>query len=312
MLKFIYTNSSVIKRNGLTNMLDDRFYVAFFSVSIVAAAVALLFSSTTIITITVNRQCHTVTNLLLCNTSGVVFIHSVFHITAAIYGLREDWARNQPACVFRAYIYLVLGVAVCYSYSIQALSRLFFVVFYNHRHLLSWSSHWIMIVLSWILSILFPIVPLFFEGAYRYEYESRICLLTSQKSITSIYSIITTFMIPFVIIGIAYSKILYTIVRSTQRVHPVIVNNVVDTAPRINRKREMALTKNMAITLGCFIFGGTPFFVLIIYQSITALHPSDLFFLLSVVSISVFSSIMMLSIFLLNSQVRKITWAYLC
>jgi len=98
------------------------------------------------------------------------------------------------------------------------------------------------------LSILFPIPPLFFNGAYIYEKESRICLLTSQKSSTAIYSIITTFVIPFNIIAIVYCKILYTISQSTRRVQPTISNIHTNTTPKINRKREIKLAKNMTST----------------------------------------------------------------
>lgn len=287
-------------------MLTNTFYVVLFSLSITASIIALIFSCVTIMTIILNRQCHNVTNLLICNTSGIVIIYSICHFSTAIYGLREDWALNQPACIFRGYFFLVLAVALCYSYSIQAISRLFFVVLYKYKRLLTCSTHWIIIILSWILSILFPIEPLFFQGAYIYETESRICLLTSQKFSTAIYSIITTFMIPFLIIGTAYMKILYTIRQSTRRIQPIVLSNQTDKTPKINRKREIKLAQNMLITLSCFTCGGVPYFILIILQSVSEYHPPDSFFLLSVISMSVFSSIVMFSVFYLNTQVRNI------
>jgi len=293
-------------------MLANTFYIAQFSLSMVASVIALIFSFMTIITIIINKQCHTIINLLICNTSAIVIFYSICHFAIAVYGLREDWAINQPACVFRAYLILVLATALCYSYSIQAVSRLLFVVFYKHKRLLFWSTHLILIILSWILSILFPVPPLFFNGAYIYEKESRICLLTSQKSTTAIYSIVTTFVIPFIIITIAYCKILYTIIQSTRRVQPAFSNILTNKALKINRKREIRLAKNMIITLNCFICGGIPYLILIIWQLVTTDHPPDSFFLLSVISMSVFSSIMMFSVFYLNHQVRNIAFAYLC
>ncbi len=161
------------------------------------------------------------------------------------------------------------------------------------------------------MSILFPIPPLFFNGAYIYEKESRICLSTSQKSSIAIYSIITTFVIPFNVIAIVYCKILYTISQSIRRIQPAISNIHTNTTPKINRKREIKLAKNMIITLVCFICGGIPFLILIIWQLVT-IYPPDSFFLLSVISMSVFSSVMMFSVFYLNHQVRNIAFAYLC
>jgi hypothetical protein len=293
-------------------MLANSFYIAFFSVSMIACIIALIFSLMTIITIILYRQCHTVTNLLICNTSVILIFYAICNFAAAVYGLREDWAINQPICVFHAYFFLVFAAALCYSYSIQAISRLIVALFYKHRRLLSWSTHWIIIVSSWFLSILFPIEPFFFDGAYIYESESRICLLTSKKFSTAMYSVVTTFVIPFVIIAIAYSKILYTIYQSKQRVQPIVPNILPDANLKINRNREMKLAQNMIITLGCFMCGGIPFLTLMMWQVIVSDPPPDVLFLLSFISMSVFSSVMMFCVFYLNDRVRKIVSIYFC
>jgi hypothetical protein len=83
------------------------------------------------------RPCHTITDLLICNTSAIVIIYTICNFVTAVYDLREDCALNQPACICRTYLFLVLDVALCYLYSIQAISRLFFVVLHKQKPLLS-------------------------------------------------------------------------------------------------------------------------------------------------------------------------------
>ena len=63
--------------------------------------------------------------------SAVIF--SLLFLIGCVYGIREDWYTYQPLCIFRAYITIVAVVAASYSFLIQAISRLFFAVFYKHR-----------------------------------------------------------------------------------------------------------------------------------------------------------------------------------
>ena len=79
-------------------MLPDLFYTINFSLSIIASIIAL--------------------------TSIATILYYSLNLTSVIYGLHDNWAYHQSACAFHAYCYTTLCAAICYSYSIQAVSRL--------------------------------------------------------------------------------------------------------------------------------------------------------------------------------------------
>ena len=106
---------------------------------------------------------------------AVLCLFSIISIVSFIYGFREDWASNAPLCSLRGYCYTSTIVVITHSKSIQAISRLFNAILYKHKCLLTWRTHWIIIILNWILAFLVCIPPLFFEGGYALETESRIC-----------------------------------------------------------------------------------------------------------------------------------------
>jgi hypothetical protein len=167
-----------------TNMLTNLFYTINFSLAIVVSIIALIFAFLTIIIFVINRQCRTISNLLACNTAIAVIFYYILNLFSSIYGLREDESYNQPACIFRGYCYTASCTAICYSYLIHAISRLFSAVFYNHRSLLTWSVHWLMIIINWFICITSPIVPIFVYGRYRLEQESHLCIATTKIFIT--------------------------------------------------------------------------------------------------------------------------------
>lgn len=110
-------------------MLSNLFYTVNFALSIVASIIALMFAFLLIIIDVVNKQCHTVANLLTCNTTVAIIFYTITVLQSNILGLREDGLYYQPACTFRAYCLVMACATICYSYSIQPISRLFFAVF---------------------------------------------------------------------------------------------------------------------------------------------------------------------------------------
>jgi hypothetical protein len=124
------------------------------------------------------------------------------------------------------------------------------------------------------------------------------------------YGIITTFIIPFNIVAIIYSTLVYRTHRSTRRVrasNSSVITNVY--VPNIGR--EMILIRNMSILLSILLGGGTPYLILVLWQAIKNQHPPESFYLLIINSISVCTTLMMFALFNLNKEVKKKTYEYL-
>lgn len=202
-------------------------------------------------------------------------------------------------------MFVVSCTSLPYSHSIHAVSRLFFVVFYKHKYLLTWHTHWILIIINWFLGILLPIEPFFIPGGYIYENESRLCTCTTKKVSTAMYGITTAFLIPFTIVTIIYTTLIYRAHRSTRRVRvnrPSIISNI---------GREMTLIRNMSILLSILLCGGTPYLILVLWHMFVDENPPESFYLLIINSISICTTIMMLTLFNLNKDVKKKTCKFL-
>lgn len=288
-------------------MTLNIFFKINFSIGIISSLIGLIMCALTIFTIIYRRNCHTVSNLLTCNTAIIVALYLVFSLISSIYGLEEHLAFNQPACRFRAYAFVVCCTLLLYSHLTHAVSRLFFIVLYRHRHLLSWRTHRIMIIFNWHFGILFPLILFFIDDAYVYEQESRLCTCTTKKFSSSMYGIITAFVIPFNTVVIIYIQLICRARRSSRRVQP---NRRTNTAVTPNMRREMRLVRNMCILLSIMLGGGIPYLCMTIWHATTSEPAPQSLYLSIINSIHICTALMMVALFCLNKQVRMTTTDY--
>ena len=122
-------------------MLSKSFYLGTYIVIILTSLISLTFSVLIIFIIGIKRQGHSVSNLLVCHISVITSLYAFLFFWMSVYGIREEWALQQTACTFRGYTFAALSSATCYSYVIQAVSRLFFVIFSKYRFLLTYRLH---------------------------------------------------------------------------------------------------------------------------------------------------------------------------
>jgi hypothetical protein len=278
-------------------MLPENFYLAGLVAITLTSLISLTFSLIIIFAVVVNRRCHSVSNLLVCHTSSIVFLYALLFFWMSAEGFKGESPLNQSACVFRGYAFAVLSAATSYSYTAHALSRLFFVIFSKHRFLLKYHVHFGLIVGTWLVSILIPIEPLFYNG-YQYEKESRLCIVTTKQFCTSFYIIIMVFMFPVNVIIVIYGIILKHIRNSAHRINPIPQQNA-----NVNIKREVKVFLNIIIQVGILSFGGTPFFILVVWHS--QQEPPEWFYSISSFCISLGFSIMMLVCFLMNKTIQE-------
>lgn len=128
--------------------------------------VNIIISTILILTIILHRILHTVLNLLIANSSLAVFIYSVAIIAQLIVGLQPRDKGKEDLCIFLSYYTSIAADAICYSYLVTAISQYFFNISYRRRYLLTFRTHWFIILLSWLISCLLPLF-LYFAGQYR-------------------------------------------------------------------------------------------------------------------------------------------------
>ena len=295
-------------------MLPELYFTINFSIGIIASIIGIFLCVLTIVIVVINQQCRNVTNLLACNTCVAVIFYFIVAFITSIYGFREDWAFNAPFCSFRGYCFTAGVAVICYSYSIQAISRLFFVVFYKHRYLQTYRTHQIMIIINWLLGFILPIVPFFIDGSYGLEKESRGCVIKSEVFAGSFYVGITVSLTPLSVVTIVYGIILHRVRQSGRRVTAIVPNvnrgvpgnNVA--AP--NLKREAKIMHQMSAQSSIISCGGLPMFFLIIwYKTRQQLAPEPMY-LLGFNLITIFVSLMTVAQFIMNAKVKNVVVHY--
>jgi len=206
------------------------------------------------------------------------------------------------SCRTSGYIGLVSCIAKVFSYVIQAISRYMSTVLSQHRQLITFREHIIMIIISWLFSIILSSLMLISPIAFQYEVESRLCVLTSKVFHTSLTIIIIGYILPVNIIILLY----YLIIRYITRANRSRLN----TATIQNNKRNLKVIRNILKLLAVGIIGGAPYFLSTIINRISQ-TPWPLYSI-SVLSIVFSALVESATIFFTNDDIKKILSTKIC
>ena len=274
---------------------------------ILASLITLVIGSTILVPMISQRRHHTTTNFLKCNFIMALLILSIVTLCSSIYGIRENWFREQPACAFRAYAFTSMCMVICTSFSIQALSRAFHVILVRHKILRTWGVHIIMVFLTWASSFLFQMVPFYFTSDfYRLELESRCCVATTQHPFLALYSTSTAFFIPMLIIIFTYAMIFWAVRKTKHQIHvidpiqPQMRTDRVVHRP-LNIRRELKIMNQMMLQLGLTILSGSLYVILLMWQLFARYNAPELLYVLSIDAI-VFGAMAIMLILLIKNK----------
>ncbi|CAF1313553.1 unnamed protein product [Adineta ricciae] len=266
-----------------------------------------MFAVTTLVLFIINRQCRTITNLLLCNTVTAAILYYVPFLFSVAYSLSEGWSSYQPACILRGYIFTVACTALCYSYLIQTISRLFFCVFFKCKKLQTWFVHWIMILINWILAFVIPLVPIIYDG-YIFEDESRLCIPTTKNIPSALYVMCLAYILPTCALAVIYGIILRHIRQSSRR----IVSFVAETSKAIvttnqtlpNYKREIEILKKVFVLLNILIFAGSFYVISTFWNWIQPQAAPKFLCSVAIEMITIFIAVMLVTLFFMSKDLR--------
>ena len=284
-------------------MPSNLFFIINFSIAILVATIGLFVSFTTIIIVYKNCPFRTFNNLLTCNTCVATILCAICNLLTSSLGFHEDWAFNTPLCSFRAYIYNIGIAAASHSKSMHAISHLFFAVLYKHKYLLTWRVNRILILLTWLISLIICLPPFFIDGGYALEEESRSCVISSKIPALALYISVVSVLTPFHIIIIVYLLIVLHVHRSTRRVwnfNQNLHNNHLQST-----KREMKLMKQMIVETGILISGGPVFLVLIAWHGTQTQSPPDCLYLIGFQLMTFVATVEPIAHFIMNKQLRE-------
>jgi hypothetical protein len=161
-------------------------------------------------------------------------------------------------CEIRTYIAYVCFCSLFYSFVLQAIFRLFRIVFYKHKRLQSFGVFLIAITLQWILSFLF-ILPHLLLDDFQYLPTEYNCWFGFQNTRGLIMITIILYNNPLTIIFTIYTQI----IRYTRR-----VTQIQQARQQANR-RDLIILKRIVILVFIIAGIGLPTVVIVLIYMIT-------------------------------------------
>jgi len=166
------------------------------------------------------RSCRSVLTLLSANSCVAGLIFNGVQLSNALLLFRDDiyltTSNYNQYCEIRNYLMHVSGSLLYYSYCVQSISRLFFVVFYKHTFLLTYHVHFILIAIQWTLGLILPI-SILTSSHRQYQTETSQCFITIKNVSQTLYGMISMFLLPMTIISICYTHIICFVRTAVQR-----------------------------------------------------------------------------------------------
>ena len=266
--------------------------IIFNSIAITLSTIAFLISTITLILILIRTR-PLLTNapiILTCNTyitligsSAMTFIITIFGFYYR--GLSSPLV-NVFNCQLRTYINYIFICAFYYSCALQAMFRLFRIVFAGNRVLQSGFTLLIAILVQWIIPI-FYMLAYFLLGDFEYHVEIGGCWVSFKNIRALSIGMAFIYGTPLIIMGCVYLFIVQSVRRTVQTV----------------QIRQTANKRDILVLIGMGI--GIPTAFLLIIYMITNYLTSYAYHIqsLSLTTGLVFESIALL---LVTPQVRDI------
>lgn len=157
------------------------------------------------------------------------------------------------SCRLHSFFVDLSACQMMYAHSVSAVNR-FLAIQYFHKPLFR-STNWLLIsiVTGWFVALLVSIPYLSYDGFS--------CAMSSRAELLTVYTCITTMILPVAIVGLCNLFVFSSIRRSSRRVHQH--DQIGAAATQVNplTKRDLHLSKIMLITFCIFILGWTPLFL---------------------------------------------------
>jgi hypothetical protein len=282
----------------LSSSIDVSIVYIFFVLSVL---ISFLLSFFIIISIIFTKTFLSPINILIYNTCITTFFYlimSILKISAFYNGfvLSDSW------CQIQAYLSYVCLDLMMYSYVIQAISRLFFTIFYKYRYLLNYKCHVMLIICQIIISFLIPLSSIITNDIqFR---PLRMCLSPMKYLFQIFYLHTFLFVIPFSVVFIIYIVIIRRAVRSSLNVHqswrPI--------------RRDVELLRNILIIYTIFLFSELPSVIYLIL-SMRKVQTSAAFYMFAAAAPPISTTFEKISVIILNKETRKEInnrWRRLC
>jgi hypothetical protein len=201
--------------------------------------------------------------MLVANTCLSALGFAIAEFWMRVLALKNDIKRieyQDPLCLFCGY--LVYGTCATFfgSFVLQALYRYVMVVYPARLAWQSVKSQFLLICLTWIVGLIFPLGFLF-TGNIIYNVNNQICDIPFRLSAARICVTLFAYGIPVALITLIYYKLIQYVKQMNKRVTPT---NIL-----LRAQRELKMARRTIIIVMFFLTLGIPYTILFVISFFT-------------------------------------------
>lgn len=271
-------------------------YQLIIPISLCFSLISVIISFGILFLIYLTKRLHTIAHLLICNTCISSIFYCLIQGINYIYLIFLTSNTSDVSCRYRAYFGYMSIASVIYSYCIQALSRYLFSIFQtNHRWIITFKIHFLIIFLQWIIVLLIPLPALLTKDIYFRP--TFLCWVPKEKLLHAIYTLFVYYLIPITLIIIIYINIYYR-VKSIDQTKS-------ESLKIIKQKRNLEILRNICLFIGIYTCGGIPTLIYIT----TGI---EIFYSISIIFLSLTLTIERICIIIFDREIRIIIRNYFC
>lgn len=225
-------------------LTNESWFIPLDIIGIILTSIIILISIIYLIAIVLDQRCHTLPMLLIANSCAVEFLLGINIINMNVFTLKNDLQRIvsvDALCFIRGYLSYSLCGLENYSYLLQALYRYTLIIYPNRLFWQKRRTQMLFICLTWIFALIFPLAFLF-RGEIVFNTANQICQVPLRLSFSMIYLACFVYMIPIILIGSIYYKLVRYVHGMNRRV--TLVNTL------LRAKNELKMVRRTAILAG--------------------------------------------------------------
>ncbi|CAF1086163.1 unnamed protein product [Rotaria sp. Silwood1] len=279
----------------MESLKELKSYQIIIPVSLVAVLVAFIVACLILTLVIYIKRLHTVTHLLICNTSISSIFYCIVQCVNYVFLLFIRWEINDTSCRWRGFFGYMAVAAVIYSYLIQATSRFFFsILSTKYPWITSFKTHIILIFIQWIIVVLIPLPALLTDDIHYRPFT--LCWVPKKYTLHVIYTVLAYYLIPAILIFAIYIYIYICMKHPRYRVFIVTA--------RRRSNRDLEVLCNIMILFAIYTLGAIPT-ILYLLTNIRFLYG------MGIVTVSFTVAIEKIVTLILDRDIRNIIKLYL-
>jgi hypothetical protein len=245
--------------NNNTIRIDGQsWFIPMDILMIISTAFAVILAVIFLLFIILDKTCHTVPMMLVANSCLAELLFGTDVLGMAIFTLQNDIKQIQfydSLCIFRGYMIHMTCLIQNYSYVLQAIYRYITVVYPARLFWQSMRFQIILISLTWICGIIYPI-PLVFTDNFKYHVDDQICEMPLDLSFITIFNVFYLYLVPMGLIVLIYFKMVRYVRQMSKNVTPV--NTL------FHAQRELKMIQRIVSLVFILLALGFPYTIFII------------------------------------------------